>query len=667
MRVGQLQRLSSVVGRSNTAAVAAWTRSYSEVAWRRGRVKSADFKEPRPTLYKGLTPEALEFTAITDEEHAAGESSLGARPGRKVMIAPLLEKPVWSHQEHMSHTGREGEIREVHPLTSIEGDKQTDQRLRIENKVKRVMLSNLSRKQKADLLLEVSTDVQQQGLPLSAASFTDIFLTWAIASEEQEQAAIQQRLLPPGDSVEGGKGDRLGAGEENPGSDSSLGAGPFQLQLNGGTVSYLEAMMNFYMYMRGTFTAPSAATLEYVMQTLSRVKEPNERIAHFAIRLIGDGDKFTVLPSTLTYAAFFRVCDVNGCMSLAVSKFSDAVKELHVIADTPMCEALLTGLNRHGMIEEAIAFIGRMKGVMLDTKLANAMMNTFLLSSDPQTVFSSYESTFRGGLLPDCSTYDILLLACERTGHWEESLYVLREMQRYGIKGSPATLNLLLKGLMKLKDKKEFVEQLYLSMKAKGIAVWPTLESHLPIRLQEQGHQLTEACAMQSRETRRAVLHQVRAGRLNFPTSPQAAKTESTPNPAAASSESTADGEGTNDADEGGASEGAEAGSAGTSVAGSEEKKKNKRYFAVPENIDQLKDFARRKKLKSVDPEYLRQFLYAEGVPLDKRGDHLSHGQLAREVHKLLYGVYPVSVAPIVSGYQRRPRPHFGSERKRRR
>lgn len=181
---------------------------------------------------------------------------------------------------------------------------------------------------------------------------------------------------------------------------------------------------------------------------------------------------------------------------------------------------------------------------------------------------------------------------------------------------------------------------------------------------------------MQSREERRAVLHQVRAGRLTFP-----ASVKSSPGSATASHESssavdedvetTEEGGGPSEAT--GAGSGIEAHANGVekdSTAADQGNKKNtnnkKRHFAVPENIDQLKDFARRKKLKLVDPEYLRQVLYAEGVPLDKRGDHLSHGQLAREVHKLLYGVYPVSVAPIVSGYQRRPRPHFGSERKRR-
>jgi hypothetical protein len=169
-------------------------------------------------------------------------------------------------------------------------------------------------------------------------------------------------------------------------------------------------------------------------------------------------------------------------MTHAIARFSDALSKLFVQPDAGMATQLLTGLNQNGLVEEAVALLGRLESIPLDTPMANAVLETLLLSSDAASCFSAFDVIKRAPVALSSETFTLLLLACEKTGEWSRVTSILTDMQKLRVRGSPHCLNLLLKGLLKA-ELQEYAEQLFVAMDRKGIPVWEVLQPHIPDNL----------------------------------------------------------------------------------------------------------------------------------------------------------------------------------------
>jgi hypothetical protein len=242
---------------------------------------------------------------------------------------------------------------------------------------------------------------------------------------------------------------------------------------------FYEHMLRLYHYGRGLHVEPSAAVIEQLMvttATLTTALGPTERMLHVAVRLMQDSDRYCVLPSRTTFAAFFDVCGANDLMDVAIRRFADAQDNLYLPPDSPMCASILTGLTRNNQIGEAVAFMARIQSVPVDVRLLNASLEALVLSPDPSSVFAAYSAAVEEqAVLPDTTTFTLLLTACQRMDQWDKSRFVLGEMQRLRIRGDEATLNLLLKGLM-LANLTDYARILFGAMRERKVTIWPAMQ-----------------------------------------------------------------------------------------------------------------------------------------------------------------------------------------------
>jgi hypothetical protein len=240
-----------------------------------------------------------------------------------------------------------------------------------------------------------------------------------------------------------------------------------------------EHMVRLYFYMRGNFTAPSAGFTERLMVStgaIANVKGGSNRLFHLCLRLLDDCDRYATPPSRVTLAAFFDVCAVHGQMDVALRRFADAQDQLLIAPDSQMCTAVIAGLTKNNMVNEAISFLARIEGVPADTTLLNATLEPLALSDEPVAAFAAYEAAVTGpnAVKPTSETFLRLLTACQRMEQWDRVQFVLAEMQRHKVKGDASTLNMLLKGLL-LEGLVTYARVLLAAMRRKRVEVWPEL------------------------------------------------------------------------------------------------------------------------------------------------------------------------------------------------
>eukprot|EP00760_Papus_ankaliazontas_P013048 PhM_4_TR15635/c0_g1_i1/m.78247 len=253
--------------------------------------------------------------------------------------------------------------------------------------------------------------------------------------------------------------------------------------------AFLDAIFEMYHYMKGTFAAPSQKILEYLMCALARFRIPSAQNESRAHKLLLDSEKFTVMPTRATYTAYFDVCGTNNVMHIAVARFVDVRQKLGMQPDEGMCTVMIRGLVKNGQVEEAVAFISNMYAVPVDVFLMDAVLEALAQSRDPMAAFTAYRSMLGSGVTPSAYTFWYMMLACEKSDLWDETPFVLEQMHRLGIRGNAATLNLVIKGLLTLKQT-ELAHKMYLAMKRKRLEVWEALENAMPIKIKDQASML---------------------------------------------------------------------------------------------------------------------------------------------------------------------------------
>lgn len=480
-------RLSNSYVDAEHDAADAVTASLSNIAEKRGDVthgktgfRFAVKNDERGVYDHGVTPAAKDFIAEAEAEYRASSAFLHAVPGGAGLpeteqffdeetgqqvtttriAAPFGETYVPSGKERFASRGHEGELARQQGMIDkpFMLDEQAQLNLKKERQLTELLDSPMPALPKAEevahFLLE---SFYPQSLGLQPRTCESVMLLYS-------QASYLKRLEGP--AVGEGKGDtpQLAAG---PQAASSLTADD---------VPFLSDMRRLYMHQKRCFVSPTPLLMEHLMTTLSVIAQPSTTIFHLANRILLDADKFVVLPTRTTYTAFFKVCQVNNAMQFALARYTDALQALQLPVDAPMLTALLKGLNEGGFVEEAVALLSRVEHVPVSTPLLNASLETLLLSDQALACFSLYDAMSGSSTKPNAETYTLLLLACEKSGQWRRVTAILADMQHRRVRGDAQTLNLLLKGLLQ-ERLHSFATQLYQTMQAKKVPVWPALES----------------------------------------------------------------------------------------------------------------------------------------------------------------------------------------------
>jgi hypothetical protein len=432
----------------------------------------------------GVTPEAKAFISEAEAEYRASSTYLHEVPGgpglpegktyvdeetgQRVtttrIVAPFGETYVPSSKERFASRGHEGDLARQHDVVDkpFMLDEHAQLNLKKERQLTELLDSPMpaleKAKEVAHFLLE---SFYPQSLALQPHTCESVVLLYSHAS-------FLTRL--------GGAASVGGAGgtAAPPLSAGSPVAAP--ALITAADVPFLSDMRRLYTHQKSCFVSPTPLLLEHFMATLSVVTEPSTKVFHLANRLLLDADKFVVLPTRTTYTAFFKVCQVNNAMQFALARFTDAVHALQLPIDAPMLTSLLKGLNESGYVEEAVALLARVEHVPVSTPLLNASLETLLLSDQALACFSLYDAMSNSSVKPNAETFTLLLLACEKSHQWKRVTSLLADMQQRRVRGDAQTLNLLLKGLLQ-ERLHSFATQLYQTMRAKHVPVWPALES----------------------------------------------------------------------------------------------------------------------------------------------------------------------------------------------
>ncbi|KEG12247.1 hypothetical protein DQ04_01861060 [Trypanosoma grayi] len=431
----------------------------------------------------GVTPDARAAIAEAEAQYKASADYLHAVPGGVGMpelrtdddgstvsciTAPLGEEYVPSHKERYALRGHVGELglqRKAEPKYLLSA--QAELNLRKERQLRELLSSPMPLLEKASETERMLHDFYAQRMAVSSRNVEAIAAMWAHCSLEQR---LSGSAMP----------SQLAGGSSS--SDISPTAAASD------AVPFLAAMRRLYFHARQTHVAPTPLVLEYLMTTLSALTVPDSSAFHLANRLYLDADKYVVLPTRTTYAAYFTICNLHNAMSFALARFNDAVANLHIGVDAAMATALLKGLSQNGLVEEAVALLARLQHIPLDVQFFNASLEVLLLSEQPQACFAAFDALRSCPVEPTAETYTLLLLACERSGLWGRATAILADMQRRRVKGDSKTLNLLLKGLL-TERLHSYARQLYETMTAKNVEVWPALEAHMGLSTKKQKHQ----------------------------------------------------------------------------------------------------------------------------------------------------------------------------------
>lgn len=427
------------------------------------------------------------------------------KPSRTIYTAPFGETYVPSSKMGISFRGMEGELRyQQQQMAQSRGqgparDEASQLHLKKERELRFLLIAPVG-KNGMDLVTKavylrklLATDFYPNELPLQPETAEGIMAVFA-------QASVQQRLL--GTETEG----RLEGGSPTPPNavDAPPCSSPVKLQgskephttglpppspvpYSFDTMPFLSAMRALYRHQKMRFVAPTAYMIELMMVLVSSVKVPSSEINgsdspsfHLAQRLLLDCDRYMVLPSRTALTAYLQICHHHNEHVCAAAQIRHIMKNLCISLDASMMAALIRGLTQGGLVEEALELLGRMQGIPVNLDLLHASLETVLLSGDPLACFSLYHSVLSKGntqskqLRPNSDTFVLLLLACEKTGLWGSVGWIAREMQHRRIRGSPACLNLLLKGLM-MEGKEAAAATLKSKMEQRRISVWPDL------------------------------------------------------------------------------------------------------------------------------------------------------------------------------------------------
>ena len=380
-----------------------------------------------------------------------------------------------------------------------------------------VTLSPMPIAAKRRVLGQLAAGAFEKGLMLRASSVETVIGFLAQTTKADRIAAVMAATaLPPGSTAAS-----LSLG------DAAEGLTPRQLRQAASQKALTITIPNpsqslitsLYFHLKGTHAAPTPLIIQSVMRVLHQAvlalptsadgtvgssqieggadastphrlasdspfqKRSREAYSLFntAHRLLLDCDKYHVLPTRTTLTHYFALCAHFGDMDAAVRRLIDVQESLAISPNAAMFEAVLRGLVKCGLVDEAVGLLARITETQMTVQLLNASMEVLLLSADPQACHAAYSSIQNANgqrsasVIPNADTFSLLLLSCEKMDDWSVAPKLLQHMQEYGVRGDANCLNLMLKGLLK-NNLGAYASQLQQTMVYKNVQVWPALD-----------------------------------------------------------------------------------------------------------------------------------------------------------------------------------------------
>lgn len=449
---------------------------------------------------RGLPLESRQFIREVEDAHRAAQTSSrggGGIPAAAASSDPQLPEvgpatvSLLRHDTSALFTNRLGTLalhdhRRPQSVNVTAGEDRRpiaardEQCLQLEARIASVVEStSMPLLERGRLLADCLAEAVDKDLELRASTCDAMIGLWCASMDPQvpmptetTAAAIEQTLLLPSSS----------SGLERSNHPTPLTATGVTQQ-GGGSLSdwpFYEHVVRLYYLMRGNFVSPLPSTVENVMlatSVQSALHGKSDRRFQLALLLLDDCDRHCVLPSRVALTSFIDVCAFNGHMEAAVRRIGDAKHVYFIAPDSQMCTAVLRGFARNNMIHEAVLFLSCLDAVPVDANFLNAALEPLSLSDEPQSAFAAYRAACESSSLlrPTSETYRHLLVACQRMQHWEQTNFILAEMQRFRVRGSPETLNLLAKGLL-IAGYRDYARVLFSAMRAKAIPLWPEVD-----------------------------------------------------------------------------------------------------------------------------------------------------------------------------------------------
>lgn len=284
------------------------------------------------------------------------------------------------------------------------------------------------------------------------------------------------------------------AGSDSPTDES---AADLQRAIHTQTAPFLNPLWTMYRYMVDSGTEPTQRIIQHVMGVLARVQSRNVDVEARAHSLMMDCDRRSFPPSDFTLSSYADVCSTNGSMHLAMARAVDARTRFETPLSAGVYTKLLTGLLKNGMMTEAQRLMGTLNGVALTPQLLNAALSAARFSKDPTSALTIYRSVQGSGIRPTVHTISILLQVIVESGasltdgssedgatggllaaqrRRRELMrrhipWILREMQKYRIKGDAHMLNRILSCYVVMGERQPF-EALCATMRRKQIRIF---------------------------------------------------------------------------------------------------------------------------------------------------------------------------------------------------
>jgi hypothetical protein len=169
-----------------------------------------------------------------------------------------------------------------------------------------------------------------------------------------------------------------------------------------------------FEYMIDVAVDINVACAEHLMAMLALVSAPSPTTEACAHQLMARMDTLQLVPPVSLLSRYFQVCQANGCMHIAVTRFADARMRHEIIPTAGMCTTIITGFLRNNQVDEAVKFIGTLGGITIDQPLVHVCMDTMRRSRDPLAAFNMWRTNatqVQSGMKLDRVGLSILLSA----------------------------------------------------------------------------------------------------------------------------------------------------------------------------------------------------------------------------------------------------------------
>jgi hypothetical protein len=255
----------------------------------------------------------------------------------------------------------------------------------------------------------------------------------SVASDKFADAAARARLHPLPKALVDATARPDGKGNTYRDSDfAAMSASTFS--------PYVDSAWSIFEFMVTVGVDITTQCAEDLMRLLAVVKAPSPTIEGRAHQVMMRLDTLRLVPTSPTLADYYRVCDANDCMHIAVARFADARLRHEIIPSPKMCTTIIMGLVRNRQTAQAMRFIGCLGGVAVDQPMINACMEAARRTEHPLAAFDMWRTnatSLPSGIRLDAPGLSILLRAWRVARTDAEAASALRPSEAPGARRAP--------------------------------------------------------------------------------------------------------------------------------------------------------------------------------------------------------------------------------------